>query len=89
MTPNTQKFHKDIIEILQTAQKKILYHVNSAMVTAYFEIGKGIVKNEQYGAEKAGYGKKIINDLSIVLTKNFGKGFSKRNLEQMRKFFIT
>lgn len=59
------------------------------MVGTYFEIGERIVENEQGGKERAAYGKEIIKTLSKVLTKEFGKGFSERNLEQMRQFYLV
>lgn len=59
------------------------------MVLTYFEIGRLIVEDEQKGKERAEYGKSTLNELSQRLTKEFGKGFSVRNLEQMRKFYVV
>ena len=61
--------------------------VNTFMVSTYFEVGKLIVEEEQNGEERAKYGKNIIENLSKKLTKEYGKGFSRRNLEYMRKFY--
>jgi hypothetical protein len=58
------------------------------MVLTYFEIGRRIVEEEQNGEERAEYGKEHIPDLSRLLTKEFGKGFSATNLKQMRTFYI-
>lgn len=57
------------------------------MTKTYFLIGKRIVEEEQDGNKRAEYGKNLIKMLSEKLTKEFGKGFSETNLEQMRKFF--
>jgi len=57
------------------------------MTKTYFLIGKRIVEEEQNGNKRAEYGKNLIKILSKKLTKEFGKGFSETNLEQMRKFF--
>ena len=57
------------------------------MVKTYFEIGRLIVEDEQKGFERAEYGKETLKNLSVKLTKEFGKGFSATNLEQMRKFY--
>ena len=59
------------------------------MAKTYFLIGKRIVEEEQNGEKRAEYGKKLIKELSKKLTKEFGKGFSERNLEQMRKFYLA
>jgi predicted nuclease of restriction endonuclease-like (RecB) superfamily len=48
-----------------------------------------IVENEQQGKERAEYGKSVLKELSQKLTDEFGKGYSLRNLEQMRKFFLV
>ena len=42
----------------------------------------------QQGDERAAYGETVLEKLSQKLTAEFGKGFSKRNLERMRKFYI-
>ena len=80
-------FYSQIVDLLQSAQKQVVRTVNQTMVTTYFEIGKMIVEEEQKGYQRAEYGKAIIKDLSKVLTQEFGRGFSKRNLEQMRQFY--
>jgi hypothetical protein len=48
-----------------------------------------IVEDEQRGEERAAYGEKIIQELSKRLTKEFGRGFNKRNLWFMRNFFLA
>lgn len=58
------------------------------MVHTYFEIGKIIVEEEQEGKDRAEYGKQILSGLSKALTKEFGKGFSVKNLERMRSFYL-
>jgi predicted nuclease of restriction endonuclease-like (RecB) superfamily len=50
-------------------------------------IGKEILEEEQQGQERAKYGSDLINKLSKKLTVEFGKGFTARNLWQMRKFY--
>jgi hypothetical protein len=48
-----------------------------------------IVEDEQSGKQRAEYGKETLKQLSIELTKEFGRGYSLRNLENMRKFYLT
>ena len=84
---------KDIYEeirgLLKSARENIVSTINSTMAKTYFLIGKRIVEEEQNGEKRAEYGKKLIKELSKKLTKEFGKGFSERNLEQMRKFYLA
>ena len=78
-----------ISELLISARQKVVQTVNQTMVLTYFEIGKMIVTEEQQGKERADYGKQIIKSLSKRLTSQFGKGFSQRNLEQIRQFYLV
>ena len=80
---------QQVVVLLQNAQQQVLRTVNSTMVYTYFEIGRMIVEEEQNGNDRAEYGKQILKGLSQQLTKEFGKGFSLVNLENMRKFYLT
>lgn len=84
---NTNLFQQ-VAVLLKNAQQQVLRTVNSTMVFTYFEIGRMIVEEEQNGKERADYGKQVLKGLSEQLTKEFGKGFSLSNLEQIRKFFL-
>lgn len=78
-----------VVVLLQNARQHVLRTVNATMTFTYFEIGRMIIEEEQNGKERAEYGKQILKGLSADLTKEFGKGFSMRNLEQIRKFYKT
>ena len=80
---------QQVVELLQNARQQVLRTVNSTMTIAYFEIGRIIVEEEQNGKDRAEYGKQLLKGLSQQLTKEFGKGFSIRNLEQIRQFYMT
>lgn len=80
---------QQVAELLQNARQQVLRTVNSTMTITYFEIGRIIVEEEQNGKDRAEYGKQLLKGLSQQLTKEFGKGFSIRNLEQIRQFYIT
>ena len=86
---NSEDFFEKISELLKKARQKAIYSVNQTMVYTYYEIGKIIVEEEQKGKIRAEYGKRILQELSHRLTNEFGKGFSQRNLEQMRQFYLT
>lgn len=80
--------YQEIHDLLHKARQNIISNVNYTMTKTYFLIGKRIVEEEQYGNKRAEYGKNLIKMLSEKLTKEFGKGFSQRNLEQMRTFYV-
>lgn len=79
---------KDIRLIVNNAKSKAYTAVNFAMVEAYWNIGRVIVQ-AQNGDERAEYGKFLLEEISKMLTKEFGKGFNITNLRKMRKFYIT
>ncbi len=81
-------FYQDIKSILQLARDNAYRSVNFIMVEAYRNIGKKIVQEEQKGNDRAEYGAYLIKELSSKLTVEFGKGFSKRNLHSMQKFYL-
>ncbi|MBD99223.1 MAG: hypothetical protein CMO34_05205 [Verrucomicrobia bacterium] len=86
---SNRDFHSQIVELLKNARQRVVQAVNHTMVLTYFEIGRMIVEEQQNGKDRAEYGKELIKELSTTLTKEFGKGFSQRNVEQMRKFYLT
>ena len=83
-----QKFYDEIRNILHTARNKVYQTANFAMVEAYWNIGKSIIK-EQGGDEKAAYGTGLLKELSEQMTRDFGKGFTVTNLKYMRQFYLT
>ena len=78
-----------IVELLNAARQAAARNVNALMTASYWEIGRRIVEAEQKGKRRAGYGEQLIERLSADLTQQFGRGFSARNLEQMRQFYLT
>ena len=69
----------DIREVLLSARKTAYKAVNFAMVSAYWNVGRLIVEDEQYGNRRAEYGKAVLSELSDKLTAEFGKGFTLTN----------
>lgn len=76
-----------IKELVINSRNKVYQTVNTEMLKLYWNIGKTIMEIQQ-GDERASYGDAVLEKLSKRLTEEFGKGFSKRNLERMRKFYI-
>src|SRR5437660_12519336 len=75
--------------ILVQARHGALQAVNAAMLAAYWHVGREIVEEEQRGKERAGYGERLIQELSEQLTADFGRGFSVPNLQLIRQFYLT
>ena len=77
----------NIKELVINSRNKVYQTVNTEMLNLYWNIGKAIMEIQQ-GDKRASYGDALLEKLSQKLTVEFGKGFSKRNLERMRKFYI-
>ena len=84
----SNNYINEIKKILKNARQKAYTAVNSAMVEAYWKIGRRIVEEEQNGKERAEYGKEILQNLSKELTEEFGKGYSYRTLREIRQFYL-
>ena len=84
----SNNYINEVKEILKSARQKAYTAINSAMVEAYWEIGRRIVEEEQRGKERAEYGKEILQNLSKELTEEFGKGYSYRTLREIRQFYL-
>ena len=79
----------EIKNILENAKSNISRQINCELLFAYWNIGRIIVENEQSQSERAEYGKQTIRELSKVLTRELGKGFSVSNLQFMRRFYLA
>lgn len=87
--PESGNIALDIRAILQESRSLVARTVNTAMVAAYWMIGRRIVVEEQRGEDRAAYGEKLLKNLSRDLTAEFGNGFSYANLRMMRQFYRT
>lgn len=76
------------LELVRNAKSNLARNTNSIMVFTYLQLGRLIVENKQSGNAKAKYGESTLKIMSDKLTKEFGKGFSVSNLEQMRTFYL-
>jgi len=83
-----QTFYSEISDIIIQSRKRIYTNIDCELVMANWKTGK-LIDEKQNSLPRAEYGKKLIEELSIQMTKDFGPGYTVRNLEMMRKFFRT
>lgn len=79
----------DLSGLLEAARKSSARAVNAVMTFTYWEIGRRIVEFEQGGEERANYGARLLERLSVDLTERFGRGFSRQNVHSMRQFYLS
>jgi predicted nuclease of restriction endonuclease-like (RecB) superfamily len=88
MKNNNEQLLNSVSLLIKEARNLIVRNVNTTMVYTYFHIGRMIVEEEQHGKDRAAYSESVLKELSGHLTKEYGKGFSHRNLEYFRKFYL-
>lgn len=80
--------YSNIRKIMLETRQELYQTINTSLIKAYWEIGRTMIEDEQNHADRAEYGKALIKELSKKLTKDFGRGFSKSNLFNMRNFYL-
>lgn len=80
--------HDRVREIIESARVGAARSVNTAQVVSNWLIGREIVEEEQGGKKRAEYGKRLIENLSKRLVRDFGRGYTMRNLETFRAFYL-
>ena len=73
---------QDLRQLIQQARQGVSQAVNSAIVILYWEVGHR-VRTEILKSSRATYGEEILPTLSAKLSREFGNGFSARNLSRM------
>ena len=78
-------FLTEIKERIRNAQYNALKAVNKELINLYWDIGRGIV----YQQDKHGWGKSIVENLAKDLQKEYPgiRGFSSQNLWYMKQFY--
>ena len=86
---HTNFMMNEIRELLLNARQRVTVQVNTELLSTYWNVGKIIVEYEQKNKDRADYGKQTLKQLSKELTAEFGKGFSRSNLQNMRAFYLA
>ena len=79
---------KDLSGLLEEARRSSARAINAVMTATYWEIGRRIVEFEQGGAKRAEYRAELLEKLSADLSRRFGRGFSRPNLQRFREFYL-
>ena len=79
----------EIKTIMENARQNVARQINNELLTAYWNIGRIIVDNEQTSGLSEVSARSVILDMSKSLTTELGKGFSRSNLFNMRNFIYV
>lgn len=83
------KIIEQIKLLLENARQRVATEVNITLLNTYWQIGKIIVEDEQKHNDRAEYGKQTLKTLSKMLTDEYGKGFSRSSLQNMRLLYLA
>lgn len=92
MKPSVKKYNQLLNSIgltIERARQNAIKVVNTELVKANWEIGRHIVEYEQQGEERAEYGSELLTRLSKDLRQRYGRGFGRRNILDMRRFYLA
>ncbi|MCM1483492.1 MAG: PDDEXK nuclease domain-containing protein [Muribaculaceae bacterium] len=78
----------DIRDIIQSSKANAVRSVDFCRVQMYWRIGQRIVEEEQGGKNRAEYGANLIRNLLKELEPSYGTGFSYRQLNFSRQFYL-
>lgn len=79
---------ENISALVTDAKTRMFRSINTTLVDTYWRVGKYIVEFEQEGCVKAKYGTALLSSLAKILQTKLGKGYSRPNLNNMRKFYL-
>ena len=79
---------RGVVGLIEQARLAAVRSVNVVLTSTYWLVGQRIVEHEQSGSERAGYGEALLKRLAQDLTARLGRGFSERNIRQMRLFYL-
>lgn len=80
---------RNLVDLVERARVGAARSVNAILTSTYWLIGQRIVEHEQSGARRADYGEELVKQLAGDLKSRLGRGFSKRNVWQMRQFYVS
>ena len=85
----TEQFISDIRTIILSARESAIRSVDTVRVQMYWKLGERIFIEEQKGQDRAEYGAYLLQNVALEIEKEFGSGFSVRQLERARQFYRT
>ena len=77
-----------IVRVIEESRLALAISINETMKTTYWRIGQHIVEFEQQGNARAKYGTSLLANLARILRAKVGRGYSRPNLNNMRKFYL-
>jgi predicted nuclease of restriction endonuclease-like (RecB) superfamily len=87
LVPAVAKLATEIRDLIEAGRSHVSVTANLAMVSLYWNIGRIIAQDVQKNKKRAEYGTELMEQLAVVLTRDYGQGYSVHNLRDMKRFF--
>ena len=88
LDPDLVALADKIVQVIEEGKQALAISINEIIKTTYWRIGQYIVEFEQQGNAKAKYGTSLLSNLAKLLRAKVGRGYSRPNLNNMRKFYL-
>ena len=82
------KLADKIVAVIEEGKRQLAININRTIKTTYWNVGRHIVEFEQQGNARAKYGTSLLSNLAKILRARVGRGYSRPNLNNMRKFYL-
>ncbi len=77
-----------IVAEIEKGKQQLAISINQTIKSTYWNVGRHIVEFEQQGNARAKYGESLLSRLAQILRAKVGRGYSRPNLNNMRKFYL-
>ena len=77
-----------IVAVIEMGKQQLAISINQTIKSTYWNVGQYIVEFEQQGNARAKYGTSLLSRLAQILRARVGRGYSRPNLNNMRKFYL-
>jgi predicted nuclease of restriction endonuclease-like (RecB) superfamily len=85
---NSAPLFESIRQLIEESRVRTAVTVNAELTMLYWKVGK-YIKEDILKSNRANYGEKVIESLSIQLTQQYGKGWGKRHLHNCLRIAET
>jgi predicted nuclease of restriction endonuclease-like (RecB) superfamily len=85
--PGVLKLAVEIRDLIETTRNHVSMTANLALVSLYWNAGRIIAQDIQKNEKRAEYGAELMEQLAVILTRDYGRGYSVHNLRDMKRFF--
>jgi len=87
LVPAIAQVATEIRDLIEAARSYVSATANIALVNLYWNTGRIIAQDIQKNEKRAEYGTELMEQLAVVLTRDYGRGYSVHNLRDMKRFF--